>query len=112
MLGDLTAALQVCAEGLRFDPNDAELLFRKALTHRMFGQAREAEVIWRRILGLKRPEQFSSIDMGIYGHLTRRNLATLAEERGDHEETQRLWRQILSECPGDPEASQKLKPPP
>ena len=70
----------------------------------MFGQACEAESIWRRILGLKRPEQFSSIDKGIYRHLTRRNLATLAEERGDPGETQRLWRQVLTECPGDPEA--------
>jgi hypothetical protein len=40
--------------------------------------------------------------------LTRRNLALLAEERGDHAKAQRLWRAVLAECPGDPEALAKL----
>lgn len=35
---------------------------------------------------LKRPEKSASVDQGIYGHLTRRNLAELARERGDHAE--------------------------
>ena len=30
MLGDLAAALNACSEGLRIDPDDAELHFRKA----------------------------------------------------------------------------------
>ena len=37
---------------------------------------------WRRILTLRRPEKFASMDQGIYGHVTRRNLAALAMERG------------------------------
>ncbi|MGC8644396.1 MAG: glycosyltransferase, partial [Isosphaeraceae bacterium] len=77
MLGDLPGALAVCAEGLSFDPDDAELLFRKAVAHRHAGQPAEAETTWRRILTLKRPEQFCSVDQGIYGHLTLRNLAAL-----------------------------------
>jgi len=83
MLGDLPAALNACSEGLRIDPDDAELHFRKAVFHRKAGQPAEAEVCWRRILTLKRPDQFCSVDQGIYGHLTLRNLAVLAEERGD-----------------------------
>ena len=83
MLGDLPAALAACAEGLSLDPDDAELLFRKAVLHRKAGQPAEAEACWRRILTLKRPEQFCSVDQGIYGHLTLRNLAVLAAERGD-----------------------------
>jgi hypothetical protein len=47
--------------------------------------------------------------MGIYGHLTRRNLAALAAERGDAEEAARLWSAVLAECPGDREAVAKLK---
>ena len=86
MLGDLPGAVAVCAEGLSIDPDDAELLFRKAVLHRKAGQPAEAEATWRRILTLKRPEQFSSVDQGIYGHLTRRNLAALAAERGDRAE--------------------------
>ena len=51
--------------------------FRKAVVHRYRGESSEAENCWRRILTLKRPNQFCSIDQGIYGHLTRRNLAAL-----------------------------------
>ena len=56
------------------------------------------------ILTLKRPDQFCSFDQGIYGHLTRRNLATLAAERGHQAEARRLWQEVLAECPGDREA--------
>jgi glycosyltransferase involved in cell wall biosynthesis/tetratricopeptide (TPR) repeat protein len=108
MLGDLEGALAVCAEGLSFDPNDAELLFRKAVLHRKANQPAEAESTWRRILTLKRPEQFCSVDQGIYGHLTLRNLAALAAERGDRSEEERLWHAVLAECPGDAEAIAKL----
>src|SRR5262249_22318694 len=83
MLGNLPPAIAVCSEGLSFDPYDAELLFRKAIVHRTSGQPAEAESCWRRILALKRPEQFCSMDQGIYGHLTLRNLAALAKERSD-----------------------------
>ncbi len=104
MLGDLPAALNACSEGLRLDPDDAELHFRKAVLHRKAGQPAEAEACWRRILTLKRPDQFCSVDRGIYGRLTLRNLAVLAAERGDRAEARRLWRMVLDACPGDPEA--------
>jgi hypothetical protein len=57
MLGNLRGALVVCAEGLSFDPEDAELLFRMAMLHRAAGQPAEAEVCWRRILMLRRPDR-------------------------------------------------------
>ena len=53
---------------------------------------------------LKRPDQFSSVDQGIYGHLTLRNLAVLAEERSDSGEARRLWRMVQGACPDDAEA--------
>ena len=70
---------------------DAELLFRKAVLHRKAAQPAEAESCWRRVLTLRRPEQFCNIDQGIYGHLTLRNLAVLVEERGDPGEAAALW---------------------
>jgi tetratricopeptide (TPR) repeat protein len=109
MLGDTRAALHVCGEGLSLDPEDAELLFRKAVMHRHRGESTQAEACWRRILGLRRRHQFASLDMGIYGHLTRRNLAALAAERGDAAEAARLWREVLAECPDDPEAVAQLR---
>jgi hypothetical protein len=48
------------------------------------------------------------VDQGIYGHLTRRNLAVLAKQRGDHAEATRLWRAVLAECPNDREAQDHL----
>ncbi len=52
---------------------------------------------------------FCSIDLGIYGHLTRRNLAVLAAERGDRAEAQKLWQDVLAECPNDREAIEMLR---
>jgi len=108
MMGNSQAALNVCAEGLSFDPEDAELWFRKAVIHRYRREPGEAEACWRRILGLKRPDQFCSVDQGIFGHLTRRNLAMLAVERNDPAEARKLWQEILAECPGDAEAESKI----
>jgi glycosyltransferase involved in cell wall biosynthesis len=108
MKGDHVAALNCCAEGLSFDPDDAELWFRKAVVHRHDGEPGAAEECWRRILTLSRPQKFASVDQGIYGHLTRRNLAALAIERGDLAESQRQWRAVLVECPGDREAIERL----
>jgi tetratricopeptide (TPR) repeat protein len=109
MMGNSREAIQTCHLGLELDPQDAELWFRKGVVHRHRGESTEAERCWRRILGLKRPDQFCSVDQGIYGHLTRRNLAVLAAERGDPAETQRLWREVLVECPGDREALAHLE---
>ena len=85
-LGEPDAALAACEEGLAQDPDDVELLFRQAVLHRQYGDSGRAETCWRRLLSLRPPEKFSSVDTGIYGHLTRRNLARLVEERGDVEE--------------------------
>jgi glycosyltransferase involved in cell wall biosynthesis len=111
MLGESAAALRTCAGGLAIDPEDAELWFRKAVVHRHRGESRQAEACWRRILSLRRPEQFCSVDQGIYGHLTRRNLAMLATERGDADGAAQLWAEVLAECPGDREAAATLDQP-
>ncbi len=108
MLGDSQAALDTCAKGLDRDPQDAELWFRKGVVHRHRGESTAAEDCWRRILSLRRPDQFCSVDQGIYGHLTRRNLAALAAERGDLVSAERLWRDVLAECPDDRDALAKL----
>ncbi|MFO0957379.1 MAG: glycosyltransferase [Isosphaeraceae bacterium] len=107
-MGDLPSALAACDVGLASEPDDAELLFRKAVLLHSRRNHAAAESLWRRILTLRRPERFSSVDMGIYGHLTRRNLAVLAEARGDRAEASRLWREVARECPGDPEAASML----
>jgi tetratricopeptide (TPR) repeat protein len=111
MMGKLQEALRTCGLGLKLDPEDAELWFRKGVVHRHRGESAEAERYWRLTLNLKRPDQFCSFDQGIYGHVTRRNLAALAEERGDRDAARRLWSEVLAECPGDREALAKLERP-
>jgi glycosyltransferase involved in cell wall biosynthesis len=103
-VGDSGEALRTCRAGLVLDPQDAELLFRKAIIHRHRGESNEAEQSWRQILTLRRPDQFASLDQGIFGHLPRRNLAVLAEERGDLAEAGLLWKEVLTECPREPDA--------
>jgi Flp pilus assembly protein TadD len=109
MMGNSHEALRTCALALKLDPENAELWFRMAVVHRHRGESAEAERCWRRILDLKRPDQFCSFDERIYGHLTRRNLAALAAERGDRDGAERLWREVLAECPGDRDATAKLR---
>ncbi len=109
MLGEPREALAACTAGLGHDPDDAELLFRAAVIRRNTGDAKGARRCWERILTLRRPQEFASLDQGIYGHLTRRNLAALAAERGDRDEEMRLWHAVLAECPGDREATARLR---
>jgi tetratricopeptide (TPR) repeat protein len=108
-LGEPEAALAACAAGLAVDPDDAELLFRKGVLHRLMNQPDAAGQSWRRILTLRRPERFASVDKDIYGHVTRRNLAKLAEEQGDCAEAVRQWSAILAELPGDAESIGALR---
>jgi len=60
------------------------------------------------VLTLKRPEQFCSVDQGIYGHLTLRNLAVLTAEQRDPGEVVILWEMVLAKRPDDSEAMVKL----
>lgn len=81
-----------------------EFLVPQGVEHRQRGKSVDAEQSWRRILGLTRPERIASLDMRIYGHLTRRYLEALARERRDIAESGRLWSAVLAECTGDREA--------
>jgi hypothetical protein len=61
---------------------------------------------WRISLTMivKNEQKICSVDQGIYGHLTLRNLAVLTGERGDLAGAVEYWRRVLAECRGDPEA--------
>ena len=108
---DSRAALRTCAEGPEARPRGRRAVVPQGVVHRYRANRPKPSNCWRRILSLRRPDQFCSVDQGIYGHLTRRNLAVLAAERGDHAEAERLWHDVLAECPGDREALSKLESP-
>ena len=108
-LGSPDEALATCEDGLRLEPDDAELWFRKAVVLRTTGGLEAARACWEHVLTLRRPEKFSSVDVGIYGHLTRRNLARIAEERRDWPTARLHWLETLRECPDDEEATAALR---
>ena len=96
-------------KGLSHFADDGELLFRKAIALRYLHRSSEAEACFTRILGLGRPKKLYNVDPGIFGHLTRGNLAIIAQERGDNELARAHWRAVLAECPGHPQATAALK---
>ena len=59
MMGDSQGRCEPVPEGLKLDPEDAELWFRKAVVHRHRGESSEAERCWRLILNLRRPTSFA-----------------------------------------------------
>lgn len=109
LLGESNEALEACAAGLEAEPDDAELLFRKGILHRLRNEPEVAGACWRRVLTLQRPERFASVDQGIYGHVTRRNLAALAEECGDRAEAALHWSAVLAEQPADVDAMRAME---
>jgi GT2 family glycosyltransferase len=108
-LGQADEALAACSVGLAACPNDPELLFREAIVRRIAGDREGAEDCWRRVLLGGGRRVLSSVSAGLSGHLTRRNLALLVEERGDLRGAARLWREVLAECPGDRDALSALR---
>lgn len=100
-LGELQLGLEVCQRGRALYPGNAEILDREATINCLAGNAQHAEDCWRGILELTPPERPLEIACGMYGHMTRRNLAVLAEERGALREAFDLWSKVLAECPDD-----------
>jgi glycosyltransferase involved in cell wall biosynthesis len=108
ILGRYDESVRVSNEGLSYFPDDGELLFRKGITLRHLRRAGEAEACFTRILSLERPQKLYNVEPGIFGHMTRGNLALIAEERGDHDLAQAHWRAVLAECPDNAEAQRRL----
>jgi hypothetical protein len=105
---DSRQVLQTRAEGLKVDVEDAQPWFGKLVVHRHRGESTEAKQRWGRILAIKRPDRFCSVDQGIYGHLRRRNVAALTAERGDRAGAEKLCAEVLAELPSDLQAAEKL----
>ena len=83
MLGDLARGLERLFRGTTDRPRRRRAAFPQGRPAPQGGQPAEAEACWRRVLTLKHPDQFCSVEQGIYGHLTLRNLAVLAERTAE-----------------------------
>jgi tetratricopeptide (TPR) repeat protein len=92
-------AWQVCQEGRRHYPEDAELLFREGVLHHHFGRLPEAEQAYYRALQDRDQRHFSSIDRGVVGFKARHNLALVYEDMGELASAEQQWRQVVAEAP-------------
>jgi len=101
-------SLRVANEGLTYFPSDGELWFRKGIALRYLRRPAEAETAFTRILGLGQTKTLYNVEPGIYGYMTRGNLAIIAEERGDYPLARTHWQAVLAEYPGYPEALRRL----
>jgi tetratricopeptide (TPR) repeat protein len=90
-------ALQMCREGLKSFPLDAELLCEQGLLQRDQEDFRSAEKSWLSLLDAQRGQYFASEEVGLRGFRTRQLLAEVyrAQERGLEAEVQ--WRAALAE---------------
>ncbi len=110
MMGDSQRALHTCGEGLKLDPEDAELWFRKAVVHRHRGESSDAEQCRRRMpWSCTGPTSLQRRPGILWSSWPDPTWAALAAElRPDRVGAERLWREVLAECPGDREAVAKL----
>jgi tetratricopeptide (TPR) repeat protein len=98
---DQGAALKACVIGRSLEPDDAVLLDIEATIRYSIGDLEMAESCWRRLLELEPPNRFVSVPLGLYGHMTRRNLAALEEAKGNLVGAFKEWNSVLTQRPRD-----------
>jgi GT2 family glycosyltransferase/tetratricopeptide (TPR) repeat protein len=97
-LGQPNEALAVCAEGRRWYPDDAQLLFQEGLLRD--SQADDAaEACWLRLIGTTDSPHFASVAEGLRGYKARHQLALHYDRRGRHAEAEAQWQAALKERP-------------
>ncbi len=92
-------SLEVCKNARQLYPNDAELLFREAMSFQAIDNHSEAISCYKQILDLETPESLRSTDPGITGFKCRFNLGVAYRDAKMDLHAERQWRQVLDECP-------------
>jgi GT2 family glycosyltransferase/tetratricopeptide (TPR) repeat protein len=100
-LNQTDEALRVCQEGQATSSDDPELLFLEGAIRQRQGDHAGAESCFLRLLATKPGGPANSLDLGLWGHKARQNLALVyrALQRPAEEETQ--WCASLDACPGN-----------
>jgi glycosyltransferase involved in cell wall biosynthesis/Flp pilus assembly protein TadD len=98
-LGQAAEALAACRTGLAAYPDDGELLFRQALLLHQQKDLTGAAACLERILQVRPPEHFTSVDAGLYGYRTRGFLAEVYHDQGRLDDAEAQWQAALAECP-------------
>jgi glycosyltransferase involved in cell wall biosynthesis/Tfp pilus assembly protein PilF len=101
-------ALAACRQGQTVFPQDGELLFWEALVLRERQDFDGAAACLQRILTVRAPAHFTSVDAGLYSYRARNFLAEVYRDQGKIAEAQREWKAVVAECPGYPTAWMEL----
>ena len=88
-------ALEACRRGRALFPDDAELLFREAMTLHSLKRFDEAIAKYRELLNLETTEELKSTDPSITGFKCRFNLGVCYSEAGRSAEAELQWREVL-----------------
>jgi GT2 family glycosyltransferase/tetratricopeptide (TPR) repeat protein len=95
--GQSQQALQVCRDGRRHYPDDAELLFREAVLRREAGDLSGSATCLERLLTAKESEHFASLDPALRGYRARAVLADVYVEQARTDDAEALWTTALRE---------------
>jgi glycosyltransferase involved in cell wall biosynthesis/Flp pilus assembly protein TadD len=99
-LGELDLALSACRAGLRFNPDDPELLFVQGQLLLEAGDAAGAVRGLQALVEGKPGLHFGSRDPGLRGHRGRHLLAEALAGAGDLAAAEEQYRRVLAEVPG------------
>lgn len=98
-LGSLLVALGVCDQGLKLYPQDAELLFQKAILLRELGHYPQAIEALHQLMRSQEEAHFASVDVGLKTFKALHNLAVIYRELGRTEEAREAWKKALVLAP-------------
>lgn len=98
-LGRYEEGEEICRRGLELFPQDAELLFRRAMLAHEAGRLEEAAGAYQQALVQGGPRYFSSMDQGILGAKARHNLACVYTDMRRPDLAESQWRRILEQSP-------------
>jgi GT2 family glycosyltransferase/tetratricopeptide (TPR) repeat protein/2-polyprenyl-3-methyl-5-hydroxy-6-metoxy-1,4-benzoquinol methylase len=98
-LGNEKRAWQACERGLGTFPLDAELRFRKGALLHSQGRLDEAARTYQDLLDNPESAHYTSVNVGVNGHLTRHNLALVYLDQGDGARAEEELRRVTREHP-------------
>ncbi len=98
--GQKQEAFAVCQEGRRRFPDDPELIYMEGVLRKEMGDPAGAEPCLQYLLGAgAQPQQFVSMDSGIFGYLARYHLGDVYLQQRRLAEAEAMWRAVVAESP-------------
>ena len=98
-LGNVERALEVCRQGRRICPDDAEILFHEGTLHLDQDNLTAAESSFVALLERQPGLYFASMDPALYGYISRHCLGNVYHKQGRLAQAEQQWHKVLAERP-------------